>query len=66
MAFLTSIRGPCAWQGSRCGPCKAALDMLEDGLDLTPLITEKIQFCDVDRAVALASKKGILKIQLHM
>lgn len=40
--------------------------MLANGLDLTPLISATVPFAEVERAIALASKKGTLKIQLQM
>eukprot|EP00041_Stephanoeca_diplocostata_P013617 m.238991 g.238991 ORF g.238991 m.238991 type:complete len:91 (-) comp19404_c0_seq3:328-600(-) len=52
--------------GSRCGPFDAALQLLADGLDLTPLTTRQMPFADVDEALALAATKGTIKVQLIM
>lgn len=51
---------------SPAGPFDAALKLMADGLDLTPLTTKQIPFANVADALALAGTKGSVKVQLLM
>lgn len=52
--------------GSRCGPFDTAMKLLEEGLDLTPLITATFPLAEAEAALALARTKGTIKVQIRV
>lgn len=52
--------------GSRCGPFGPALQMMADGLDLTPLITCTLPLTQAAEAIKKARTKGCMKVQLRV
>ena len=52
--------------GSRCGPFPPALKLLEEGLDLTPLITATYPLSQAAEAIEKARTKGTIKVQLRV
>lgn len=52
--------------GSRCGPFGPALKLLEEGLDLTPLIDETLPLERAAEAIEKARTKGCMKVQIRV
>lgn len=51
--------------GSRCGPFEPALQLLADGLDLTPMIDREFHLEQVQDALVAAREPGALKVLLR-
>ncbi|KAJ8609553.1 hypothetical protein CTAYLR_006028 [Chrysophaeum taylorii] len=52
--------------GSRCGPFEPALELLNQGLDLTPLISATFPLEQAEEAVKKAAEKGTIKVQIRV